>query len=281
LAQANRSLKIMPKRGSDADTRVFFDELVSIKAATLKASGVINLTDRQVILPFPDGKQKLLAVAHTVFRNRGSWSYLRCPKCGARGKRLWLVDDAPRCLRCCWSLGVRYRSAYCFGRTERLRARDHRIDRLQDMLEDGPLRIKPVPPSWGDRRLDRRKRVTAALQRARLAARLAQFAYQAPQFSKPNEPSPDVRTSHQEPQSSKPDEPLPLVGAYKPRSAAIKAIPQIKTLWDAKSTEDLERALDEAEAVVRKALRSGTLRQRIIVAKLFLRSAAARRRGWV
>jgi hypothetical protein len=34
-------------------------------------------------------------------------------------------------------LGVRYRSAYAFGRSERLRERDHRIDKLQAMLEGG------------------------------------------------------------------------------------------------------------------------------------------------
>jgi hypothetical protein len=251
----------MPKRGSDADTRVFFDELVGIKAATLKASGVIKLTDQQLIIPFPNGKQKLIAVVHTVFRNRGSWSYFRCPKCGARSKKLWLVEDAPRCMRCCWSLGVRYRSAYSFGRTERMRERDRRIDRLEAMLEGGPMRLKPVPPGWGDRRLDRRKRITAAVERARIFARLRQFGYEVQQSSKPQEPLPRTRTSHQEPQSSKPDEQLPLLRAYKPRSAAIEAVPQIKTLQQAKSTEDLERALDEAEAVVRDALRSGTLRQ--------------------
>jgi hypothetical protein len=29
----------MPKRGSDADNRIFFDELVSVAASRLKASG--------------------------------------------------------------------------------------------------------------------------------------------------------------------------------------------------------------------------------------------------
>jgi hypothetical protein len=32
-----------------------------------------------------------------------------------------------------------------FGRTERLRERDRRVDRLQAMLEGDPLRLKPVP----------------------------------------------------------------------------------------------------------------------------------------
>jgi hypothetical protein len=143
----------MPKRGSDAGSRIFFDELVSLTASRLKATGAIRREDRQILIPF-GGRMILIGVAHTVFKNGGSWSYFRCPKCGRRAKRLWLIHGgAPRCMKCCWSLGVRYRSAYAFGRTERLRERDRRVDRLQAMLEGGPLRLKPVPANWGNRRL--------------------------------------------------------------------------------------------------------------------------------
>jgi hypothetical protein len=142
----------MAKRGSDADSRIFFDQLVSLGVSRLRATGAIRLEDRQILIPF-GGRTKLIGVAHTVFKNRGSWSYFVCPRCGRRAKRLWLVDDAPRCVKCCWSLGVRYRSAYAFGRTARLRERDHRVDKLEAMLEGGPLRLKPVPPNWGNRRL--------------------------------------------------------------------------------------------------------------------------------
>ena len=104
----------MPKRGSDADSRIFFDELVSVAAPRLKATGAIRLEDRHGIIAFGD-KQKLVGVAHTVFKNGGSWSYFVCPRCGGRKKKLWLVDDAPRCVSCCWvvrralSLGLRLR----------------------------------------------------------------------------------------------------------------------------------------------------------------------------
>src|SRR6516164_5031880 len=218
----------MAKRGIDADSRIFFDELPSLGVSRLRATGAIRLEDRQVIIPF-GGRMKLISVAHTVFKNGGSWSYFRCPKCGGRRKKLWLVDDAPRCVNCCSSLGVRYRSAYAFGRTERLRERDHRVDRLQTMLEGGPLRLKPVPPNWGNRRLDRRIRLTWALQRARIVTRLDQLlAYQAQQ-------------------GGKPDEPLSFMRAYKPRAAAIEAIPALKSLWRSKTTEELECALDNAQ----------------------------------
>lgn len=141
--------KLMPKRGIDADSRIFFDKLVSVGVSRLKATGAIRLEDRQAIIPFGD-KQKLVGVAHTKFPNGGSWAYFVC-RCGRRAKRLWLVDDAPRCKRCLEKLGVRYRAAYGFGRTERLRERDRRVDRLQAMLDGGPKRFKPVPPSWGNR----------------------------------------------------------------------------------------------------------------------------------
>jgi hypothetical protein len=249
----------MAKRGSDADSRIFFDELKSLTASRLRATGAIGLEDRQVVIPFGE-QNKLVGVAHTKFPNGGSWSYFRCPKCGRRAKKLWLVDDAPR-VKCCWSLGVRYRASYGFGRTARLRERDRRVDMLQAMLEGGPMRLKPVPPNWGNRRLDRRNRLTWALRRARIVARLAEVAYQ-----------------HE--QSSKSDEPLPFVSAYKPSAAAIETIPNLTSLWRAKSTEDLEIALDNAQTAIIQALESQHFQTRLSAAKLMLRTRAGRERGW-
>jgi ribosomal protein L40E len=250
----------MPKRRSDADCRIFFDQLVSVGVSRLRASGAIRLEDRQALIPFGD-KSKLIGVAHTRFPNGGSWSYFICPRCGARSKKLWLVDDAPRCRRCLEKLGVRYRASYGFGRTERQRERDRRIDRLQAMLEGGPLRLKPVPPSWSNRRLDRRNRLTVALHRSRIVTRLALLAYQ-------------------QQQSSEPHEALPLLRAYKPRAAAIEAIPDLKSLWRARSTEDLERALDKAQAIILQRLQHSDSKTRLRAAKLMLRSRQARERGW-
>ena len=257
--RARRSLKFMPKRGSDADSRVFFDQLVSVGVSRLRATGAIRLEDRHGIIAFGD-KQKLVGVAHTVFKNGGSWSYFVCPGCGRRAKKLWLADDAPRCRLCLEKLGVRNRASYGFGRTERLRERDRRVDKLQAMLEGGPMRFKPVPPNWGNRRLDRRNRLTVALQRARIATRLAQIAYQE--------------------QPSDPHGPLPLLRAYKPRAAAIQTIPDLKSLWRAKSTEDLEIALDEAQSTILEALQSNDPQTRLNAARLMLRSRPARERGW-
>ena len=44
----------MPKRGSDADNRIFFDQLPSLAASRLKATGAIRLEDRQGIIAFGD-----------------------------------------------------------------------------------------------------------------------------------------------------------------------------------------------------------------------------------
>ena len=240
---ARRSLKFMPKRGTDADSRIFFDELVSLDAARLKAAGAIRLEDRHGVIAFGD-KQKLVGVSHTVFRNGGAWSYFACPRCGGRKKKLWLVDDAPRCLSCCWSLGVRYRSAYGFGRSERLRERDRYVDRVQDRR----LRGRP-------------RRLTDTMRRSTIVCRLAQLA-------------------HQQKARDGSDEPLPFMRAYQPRKAAIEAIPALKRLWKARTTEALEQALDQAQAAVLDALQSDDMRVRIIAASLMLRTRAARQRGW-
>jgi hypothetical protein len=53
----------MPKRGSDAESRIFFDELMSLTASRLRAMGAIRLEDRNGIIAFGD-KQKLVGVAH-------------------------------------------------------------------------------------------------------------------------------------------------------------------------------------------------------------------------
>jgi hypothetical protein len=239
----------MPKRGSDADNRVFFDELVSVDAARLKAAGAIRIEDRHGVIAFGDEdrglrRRKCIGVAHTKFPNGGAWSYFICPRCGGRKKKLWLVDDAPRCLSCCWSLGVRYRSAYGFGRAERLRERDRYIDRVQDRRLRG-----------------RKRRLTMTMRRSTITCRLAQLA-------------------HQQKAKDGSDEPLPFMRAYQPRKTATEAIPDLKRLWKAQTTEALEQALDKAQIAILDALQSDDMRVRIIAASLMLKTRAARQSGW-
>jgi hypothetical protein len=240
----------MPKRGIDADGRVFFDELVGLTASRLRATGAIRLEDRHGIIAFGDKdhdlqRRKCIGVVHKRFPNGGSWSYFVCPRCGGRKKKLWLVDDAPRCLSCCWSLGVRYRSAYGFGRSERLRERDLYVDRVQDRRLRG-----------------RKRRLTMTMRRSMIVCRLAQLA-------------------HQQKAKDGSDEPLPFMRAYHPRKGAIEAIPDLKRLWKAQTAEALEQALDQAQSAILDALQSDDMRVRIIAATLMLKTRAARQRGWI
>jgi hypothetical protein len=239
----------MPKRGTDAESRIFFDELVSLDAARLKAAGAIRIEDRHGVIAFGDEdrglrRRKCIGVAHTKFPNGGAWSYFICPRCGGRKKKLWLVEDAPRCLSCCWSLGVRYRSAYGFGRSERLRERDRYVDRVQARRLRG-----------------RKRRLTITMRRSMITCRLAQLA-------------------HQQKAKDGSDEPLPFMRAYQPRRAAIETIPDLKRLWKAQTAEALEQALDQAQTAILDALQSDDMRVRIIAASLMLRTRAARERGW-
>jgi hypothetical protein len=240
----------MPKRGIDADGRVFFDELVGLTASRLRATGAIRLEDRHGIIAFGDKdhvlqRRKCIGVVYKRFPNGGSWSYFVCPRCGGRKKKLWLVDDAPRCLSCCWSLGVRYRSAYGFGRSERLRERDLYVDRVQDRRLRG-----------------RKRRLTMTMRRSMIVCRLAQLA-------------------HQQKAKDGSDEPLPFMRAYHPRKGAIEAIPDLKRLWKAQTAEALEQALDQAQSAILDALQSDDMRVRIIAATLMLKTRAARQRGWI
>jgi hypothetical protein len=259
----------MPKRAIEAGSRIFFDELVSVSISRLRATGAIRLEDRHGIIAFGD-KQKLVGVAHTKFPNGGSWPYFRCPKCGARSRKLWLVEDAPHCRLCLEKLGVRYRAAYGFGRTERLRARPPRRQ-AAGHARRRPDALQTCAAGLGNRRLDRRSCLIVAMQRARIATRLAQIAYQRQQSSKPPGPS-------------------PLVRAYKPLAVAIEAIPDLKSLWQAKSTEDIQIALDRAQSALlealessdprMEALESSDPRMRMIAARLMLKTRQARERTW-
>jgi hypothetical protein len=239
----------MPKRGSDADRRVFFDQLASLDASRLRAKGAIRIEDRQGIIAIGEEDhgvrcRKCIGVAHTKFPNGGWWTYLICPRCGGRKKKLWLVEDAPRCLSCCWSLGVRYRSAYGFGRAERLRERDRYVDRVQARRLRG-----------------RKRRLTMTMRRSMIVCRLAQLA-------------------HQQKAKHGSDEPLSFMRGYQPRKAAIEAIPNLKRLLKAQTTEALEQALDQAQTAILDALQSDDMGVRIIAASLMLKTRAARQRGW-
>ena len=214
---------------------------MSLAASRLRATGAIRLEDRHGVIAFGD-KQKLVGVAHEKFPNGGSWSYFICPRCGGRKKKLWLVDDVPRCLSCCWSLGVRYRSAYGFGRSERLRERDRYVDRVQARRLRG-----------------RKRRLTRTMRRSMITCRLAQFA-------------------HQQKAKDGSDEPLPFMRAYQPRRAAIGRSPSQTTL-ESPDSRSPRTSTNQAQSAILDALQSNDMRVRINAARTHVentRSATTR-----
>lgn len=250
----------MPKRRTDADHRRFFDEFECVKIPRLRAMGLVQLDAPHAMIQVGD-RQKWIALAHVRFNNGGSWSLFRCPKCGRRANRLWLVEDRPLCVKCCNVLGVQHRSRYGLGRTERLRARDRALDELQAKLEAaGPLRFNGSPASWGGRakQVYRSRCLTQRMRRSMIVLRLNQLASQQAK---------DIGGC------------LDITRAYRPRATALAAIPDLGPIWQADTAERLEQALDKAQVTILEALQSSDARQRIIAASLMLKTRAARQCG--
>jgi hypothetical protein len=250
----------MGKRRADATGRRFTDEFPLVRVSRFRANGTIDPAKRQAVIPFPGGKQKLIGTAHVRFPNGGGYSYFRCPNCDKLSGVLYLIDDAPRCVRCCAAMGITYRTRMGFGRRERQRARDDALDRLIEKVEtERPLRFKPAPASWGGKcKLVYRSRSLSASMRRRLVElRLCQLAtQQASSLAKDG----DTLRTHQ------------------PNEAARQLI-DIRPIWRAGSTEQLQQGLDAAQVTILAALNSDDPRQRITAAKLLLNTKQARERG--
>ena len=79
----------MGKRRQDADLRRFTDEFPSVRVSRFRAMGIVDLAKRTAIIAFPDGKQKLLNVAHTRLKYGGGWSFFICPGCAKLAQTLY------------------------------------------------------------------------------------------------------------------------------------------------------------------------------------------------
>jgi hypothetical protein len=249
----------MGKRRADATGRRFFDEFMSVRVSRLRATGVIDPAKREAVIPVGD-KQKLIGTAHVRFPNGGGFSYFRCPKCDKLAGVLYLIDDAPRCIRCCAAIGVAYRTRMGFGRSERQRARDQALDRLIEKVETKQrLRFKPAPASWGGKcqLVYGSRRLNLSMRRRLIELRLNQLASrQASSLAKDGDA---LRT-------------------YQP-TAEAKQLIDVAPIWRANSTEQLQQALDAAQSIVLAALNSDDFRTRLAAAKLLLRTRPARDRG--
>jgi hypothetical protein len=174
------SLIIMGKRRQDADNRKFFDQYEKVRVCRFRATGVVDPAKPYALIPVGE-RQKLIGTAHVRFPNGGGFSYFVCARCGKLAGVLYVVDDAPRCARCCGKLGIVYRTRMGFGRSERQRARDKALDRLIAKLETTePLRFKPAPANWGGKCqfVYGSRRLTVSMRRKLIELRLSQIASQ-------------------------------------------------------------------------------------------------------
>jgi hypothetical protein len=250
----------MPKRRGDASSRKFFDTFEKVRVSRFRATGVIDPAKRQALIPFPDGKTRLIATKHSWFPSGGGFSYFCCPGCGRRAANLWLVADAPRCAKCCDAMNIKHRTRMGFGRDERRRARDQALDRLIEKVETKQrLRLKPAPASWGGRckLVYNSGNLTNSMRRRQIELRLSQLAsLQSSSLAKDGD---TLRT-------------------YQP-TAEAKQLIDLKPIWRASSTEQLQQALDAAQVNILAALNSDDLQARLAAAKLLLRTKQARERG--
>lgn len=250
----------MGKRRADADNRRFFDEFEKVRVSRFRAMGVIDPAKRTALIPFPNGKTKLIYTAHTHFPNGGGFSYFVCPKCGKLARTLYLIEDAPLCTRCCDAVNIKHASVYGFGREARRKAKDRALDAVIAKVETTvPLRLKPTPAHWRGKtkRVTNSQSLLLRMQRSMISLRLNQLADQ-----------------HESQRADKRD----VLKAYQPTTAARQLV-DIRPIWRANTSETLAQALDTAQCAILNALNSPNLQQRLNAAKLMLRTKQARERG--
>ena len=251
----------MGARRADASSeRTFFDQYEKIKASYFRARDVIDPAKNVALIPCANGRSKLLDTTHTRFPSGGGWSFFRCPQCGRRAGVLYLVRDAPRCVRCCDAMNIKHATAYGFGRDARRRAADQHLDQLVAKVETTvPLRLKPAPAHWRGKtkRVTNSRSLLLRMQRSMIVLRLNQLADQ-----------------HESQRANKRD----VLKAYQPTTAA-RQIVDIRPIWRAANAETLAKALDTAQCAILTALNGDDPQKRLIAAKLMLRTKQARERG--
>jgi hypothetical protein len=149
--------------------RLFQDDLPSVSASRLRASGIVTSEMKSVVVVFGEGADALkreVELWHMFFPNHGVWSYFYCPSCSRRCRMLRVLDGCVVCRRCCLRHGV----GYCISRgspVERDVARVARLQKLRQLLDGEPARLHPRP----GRRLDRRWSLTLSWRRGMIRER--------------------------------------------------------------------------------------------------------------
>lgn len=252
----------MGERRADANQRTFFDQYERIKASYFRARDVIDPAKNTALIPCADGTTKLMGVSHTRFPSGGSWSFFRCPQCNSRASVVYLVNKAPRCVRCCDAMNIKHASKYGFGRDARRKARDRVLDALIAKLETNQrLRLKPAPSSWGGKAqlVYQSHRLREAMRRRLIELRLEQLAYQQ---GRDDADEDDTLTTHQ---------PIP----------EARQLIDLAPIWRANTAETLQQALDNAQVTILSALESDDPQQRLCAVRLMMRTKQARDRGLV
>jgi hypothetical protein len=134
----------------------------------MRASGVIMADTTSTFIRFGE-LEFAVGVTHRRFPNGGDWAFFACPACAHRGRKLWLLDGAPRCWHCCIASGVAVRA---WSLSPRRRAETSVARLLARLNSVKPARLNPRPDGS---MLDRRQRLENSLRLARLALRRQRF----------------------------------------------------------------------------------------------------------
>jgi hypothetical protein len=124
------------------------DDLPVVSICPLRATDVVTPSSTRVVI-WLDDRRFEVGVAHMLFpRTGGDWAYFIAPCCGARRRKLWLLDGSPHCRACCRRKN--YRSRQHNARTyERA---TYQIPLLQARLCGAGIRSNPRPGRTIDRR---------------------------------------------------------------------------------------------------------------------------------
>ena len=254
-----RSLKFMPKRGSDADHRIFFDQLVSVG---VRVSGPRARSGLRTGMP------SWLSVT----KQNSSASLIPCSRTAAHGPILSArsAAEGPKGFGSSTmhhAVGSVLKSRRALPRGLRLRP-----DRASERARS------PRRQTAGHARRRPDALQTCAAKLGRPTPRQTQPPYRSVGASPyRHSPRPNCIPTAAKQRAGWA---IAAPARYKPRAAAIEAIPNLKLLWRAKSTEDLEVALDTAQSAILEALQSNDPQTRLNAASLMLRSRQARERGW-
>jgi hypothetical protein len=138
-----------------------FDDLPAVSVSPMRAAGVISADTTSTFIRFGESEFSV-GVTHRRFPNGGDWALFACPACPHRGRKLWLLDGAPRCWHCCRARGVAVRA---WSRRPWRRA-EISVSRLLARLESKtPARLHPRPDGS---MLDRRRQLENSLRLAQL-----------------------------------------------------------------------------------------------------------------